>query len=453
MSTRTSRWRTPAALAATALSAACLVVLAGSVAASADPARTAATSVDTTYLSDTLGVPASTVVETVTYDRLQWQLQQPGQFAYLIGDPGDAGFKAEAIAVDAAARAAGAAKVYWFDPNLSGSAATNGTVGWTVSRAQDGTSKIAAVTTTPAGAFTNTATSISVVYNSSFPTTFPFKIQVGLAVTNTLISPEVMTVTGSSGSGVNRTWTVTRGVDSTTKVVGTTGMTVALVRDVGLLTGPALYGIYTAGTQADAVAAIYNPARGSFLNSGLSPGDTSILGSFYSDPGQPNQYYAGALAQIQAYYPVHGGNVLLQAQGDIATATVFRRGAWTHADLKSEQNKAPVWLYEIDWVTPVDGGKWGSPHSLEHPFVFDNVARSESMVGPSHAGPQRMADQISTTWVAFARSGNPNTPKLPSWTPYSAPQRATMVFNDTSQVVDDPTKERRQAMQDALGLT
>src|SRR5262249_39783595 len=29
---------------------------------------------------------------------------------------------------------------------------------------------------------------------------------------------------------------------------------------------------------------------------------------------------------------------------DIATATVFRRGAWAHADLKSEQNAAPVYL-------------------------------------------------------------------------------------------------------------
>jgi carboxylesterase type B len=41
---------------------------------------------------------------------------------------------------------------------------------------------------------------------------------------------------------------------------------------------------------------------------------------------------------------------------------------------------------------------------------------------------------------------------LPVWTPYAAPQRATMVLNDTSQVVNDPTKERRQAMQEVLDL-
>ena len=129
---------------------------------------------------------------------------------------------------------------------------------------------------------------------------------------------------------------------------------------------------------------------------------------------------------------------------DIATATVFRRGAWTHADLKAEQNKAPVYLYEIDWTTPVDNGKWGSPHSMEHPFVFDNVALSESMVGPSRAEPQGIADQISPTWVAFARSGNPNNAAIPHWPAYTATNRTTMVFDTNSTAVKDFREDERR---------
>ena len=60
---------------------------------------------------------------------------------------------------------------------------------------------------------------------------------------------------------------------------------------------------------------------------------------------------------------------------------------------------------------------------------------------------------MSDAWIAFARTGDPNTAKLPKWTPYDASQRATMVFNDESKVVNDPTKERRLAMQAVLGLT
>jgi para-nitrobenzyl esterase len=118
---------------------------------------------------------------------------------------------------------------------------------------------------------------------------------------------------------------------------------------------------------------------------------------------------------------------------DISTAVVFRRGAWRHADLKAAQGKAPVYLYEIDWVTPVDGGKWGSPHSMEHPFVFDNVALSASMVGTSQAEPQKIADQISPTWIAFARTGDPNNPAIPHWPAYTVPERATMVFDTQSK--------------------
>ena len=80
-----------------------------------------------TYLQHALGLPAANTnpaIESVTYDRFQWLLQQPGSFAILIGDPAtDATFAARAQDVEAAAKAAGVKKVYWFNPNLSGSAA------------------------------------------------------------------------------------------------------------------------------------------------------------------------------------------------------------------------------------------------------------------------------------------------------------------------------------------
>ena len=59
-------------------------------------------------------------------------------------------------------------------------------------------------------------------------------------------------------------------------------------------------------------------------------------------------------------------------------------------------------------ANPGGGGKWQSPHSLDLPFVFDNVAKSESMVGGGD-GARALADQMSAAWLAFARTGNPNT--------------------------------------------
>jgi hypothetical protein len=117
MSTHVARRRAAAAVTALAVTAGSLV--AGGFTAAQAAERTAATSVDTTYLQDTLGLPTNTVVETVTYDRFQWLLQQPGQFAFVVGSPSD-DFKTKIQAADAAARAANVSRLYWFDPNLSG---------------------------------------------------------------------------------------------------------------------------------------------------------------------------------------------------------------------------------------------------------------------------------------------------------------------------------------------
>ena len=120
----------------------------------------------------------------------------------------------------------------------------------------------------------------------------------------------------------------------------------------------------------------------------------------------------------------------------ITTDRRVRQQAWLQAERKAAQNAGPVWLYEVDWATPVEGGKWGSPHSVELAFVFDNVAKSAAMVG-TNADAQTMADTMSTAWLAFARTGNPNGGKLPQWPAFKASERATMVFDTTPKVVND----------------
>ena len=129
----------------------------------------------------------------------------------------------------------------------------------------------------------------------------------------------------------------------------------------------------------------------------------------------------------------------------ISTDRKVRQQAWTQAERKAAQNAAPVWLYEVDWATPVEGGKWRSPHSLELAFVFDNVAKSAAMVGTG-AEPQALADQMSAAWLAFAHTGNPNTKGLPSWPPFKANERATMVFDVKSSVVNDFRGDERNLL-------
>jgi para-nitrobenzyl esterase len=88
---------------------------------------------------------------------------------------------------------------------------------------------------------------------------------------------------------------------------------------------------------------------------------------------------------------------------------------------------------------------------MEIPFAFDNVKISSRLTGGG-ADAMALADKVSDAWIAFARSGNPNTPKLPHWPALNAQERPTMVIDNVSKMVNDPLREQRIAMFQAMGL-
>ena len=116
------------------------------------------------------------------------------------------------------------------------------------------------------------------------------------------------------------------------------------------------------------------------------------------------------------------------------------------ADLKAEQGGAPVWVCEVHWDSPVQGGRWGSPHTIDIPLVFDNVDLAPTTVGPRTEAVQKVADAMSESRLALAHTGNPNNAFIPAWEPYNLADRATMLFDEQSRAVDDPHAEERILM-------
>jgi para-nitrobenzyl esterase len=135
-------------------------------------------------------------------------------------------------------------------------------------------------------------------------------------------------------------------------------------------------------------------------------------------------------------------------------ASDLRYGAPTMiaAERRAALGKAPVYLYYFTWETPVQGGRLKSPHTMEIPFAFDNVKISARLTGGG-ADAMALADKVSDAWIAFARTGDPNTPKLPHWPAFDSKDRATMVINNVSKVVNDPLREQRLAMFQALNFS
>jgi para-nitrobenzyl esterase len=126
-------------------------------------------------------------------------------------------------------------------------------------------------------------------------------------------------------------------------------------------------------------------------------------------------------------------------------ASPFRGGTDTEAERKAALAKAPVYMYRFQWYSPVSGGRLRAMHCMDIPFVFENVDSSRSVVGD---GPDRyaLADKMSSSWVAFARTGNPNNKLVPRWDPFTADRRTTMIFNKETRAVDDPYREERLAV-------
>jgi para-nitrobenzyl esterase len=120
-----------------------------------------------------------------------------------------------------------------------------------------------------------------------------------------------------------------------------------------------------------------------------------------------------------------------------------RRSSVRLSERKVAQGRGAVHMYLFAWKSPALGGKLRSPHTVEIPFVFDNTDVPTVMTRAP--GARELAARVSSAWIAFARNGDPNTPQLPQWPRYDVTRRATMVFDNTSRVVDDPGGAERRA--------
>jgi para-nitrobenzyl esterase len=122
------------------------------------------------------------------------------------------------------------------------------------------------------------------------------------------------------------------------------------------------------------------------------------------------------------------------------------------AERRAALGRGPVYLYYFRWESPAQGGKLKSPHTIEIPFAFDNVKIAANLTG---GGPEAMAlaDRVSDAWIAFARTGDPNTPKLPRWPAFNSKDRPTMVIDNQSRVENDPLLDQRKLMFRALDLS
>jgi para-nitrobenzyl esterase len=127
----------------------------------------------------------------------------------------------------------------------------------------------------------------------------------------------------------------------------------------------------------------------------------------------------------------------------IESDRIFRIGSIRAAEEQSRH--ASTYMYLFTWESPAMGGALGACHALEIPFVFGNLdLPTMDRFAGSGSPAQRLSEQMSGAWIAFARTGDPNHDGLPDWPTYEMSRRATMELGPQTVVRDAPYDDERR---------
>ena len=119
---------------------------------------------------------------------------------------------------------------------------------------------------------------------------------------------------------------------------------------------------------------------------------------------------------LVAAYPHATDEEARQAQLGLERDLRFGWDMWAWARLQAGTGQSPVFYYSFRQQPPFPAGSvyagWGASHFAELWYVFDHLNQS-----PWNwtATDRMLAEEMSSYWVNFAKSGNPNGPGLPSW--------------------------------------
>ncbi|MFS0848916.1 carboxylesterase/lipase family protein [Novosphingobium panipatense] len=114
-------------------------------------------------------------------------------------------------------------------------------------------------------------------------------------------------------------------------------------------------------------------------------------------------------------------------------------GQVIEADERAAAGATATWVYQLDRSSPRDPLR-GAAHTDDIPYVFGTLDAPGSYSG-TDAVARGLSTTMMTAFTGLARTGSPG---LAEWSSYRLPNRATMVFDARSRVVNDPRRWERE---------
>jgi para-nitrobenzyl esterase len=119
---------------------------------------------------------------------------------------------------------------------------------------------------------------------------------------------------------------------------------------------------------------------------------------------------------LVAAYPHATDEQARQAQLGLERDLRFGWDMWAWARLQAGTGQSPVFYYSFRQQPPFPSDSvyagWGASHYAELWYVFDHLDQSS---WNWTAGDRKLGHEMSSYWVNFAKSGDPNGPDLPPW--------------------------------------
>ena len=171
---------------------------------------------------------------------------------------------------------------------------------------------------------------------------------------------------------------------------------------------------------------------------GASPQPTTTAEEFER---QARQRYGEAADEFLKLYPAATDDAAKVAQNQSAR-DIARTNLYVWAINRAKTARTRAYTYFWNHVLPgPDAAKYGAFHTSEVPYVLNTLQRSDR---PFTDADRQVADIVSSYWVNFATSGDPNGKGLPAWPVADGKAWMTMELSEHPRaipVADSPAKQ------------
>ncbi len=150
------------------------------------------------------------------------------------------------------------------------------------------------------------------------------------------------------------------------------------------------------------------------------------------------------------YYPAHNDEEAALSQKRMLRDQQFGIQNYAWANVHAKESTHPVYLYRFARKLPAAGDyiKYGAFHTGEVAYAYGNLRFVERC--PWQPVDYTLQNTMSSYWVNFIATGDPNGKDLPQWPAYNTKDNMTMILAESQEAKPLPDKKSLDFLIDAI---